>query len=161
MSKKIFSIALVVIGSIAIICGIICLVNSDVSVSCSYASESTSFGADYYTESYQAMAKAANNAADAAHAVEDFAAAMLSAFGMFFFLSGALVALFGVKDLLAVLAEEKANAPVFAPAPAYAPAPEAPAAEAPAADAPAGVFCGNCGAKNEGGEFCGNCGNKL
>ena len=151
--KKVFTILTIVIGAIAIICGIICLASSDIDAYTSTADTSISFGADYYTESYKAMAKAANNAADAAEAVADFGAAMLSAFGMFFFLSGALVTLKGVKELLVVLAEEKANAPVFAPA--YAPAPEAPAAEA------AGVFCGNCGAKNEGGEFCGNCGNKL
>ncbi|MBQ1186366.1 MAG: zinc ribbon domain-containing protein [Clostridia bacterium] len=152
--KKVFTIITIVIGAIAIICGIICLASSDINAYTSSADTSISFGADYYTESYKAMAKAANNAADAAEAVADFGAAMLSAFGMFFFLSGALVTLKGVKELLVVLADEKANAPAPAFAPAYAPE-AAPAPEA------AGVFCGNCGAKNEGGEFCANCGNKL
>lgn len=69
----------------------------------SYASESTAFGADYYTESYQAMAKTANNVVDVARGLESDFGAIFDLFGWLLTIVFAYIACVGILNLVKVL----------------------------------------------------------
>lgn len=86
--KKIVAIAGMAVGAVVVIMGIWCMM-----FECSYYgsySDYASFGADFYTYSYQATMNAANNVQKLGYVVADAANAIVKAFGMLLIAVGAI-----------------------------------------------------------------------
>lgn len=110
--EKVFYLVGLGIGAIMIIVGFCLLVGGVDGHNVQGYIESYSFGADFYTEQYNATRLAAVNAAAIAYYVEDVINVLNKCFGWMFIFSGALVCLANVKHIIfRAVNEENQNSP--------------------------------------------------
>ncbi len=109
MNKKKTKVSQLVISVVGILIGILSIILGFVEIFPDYDSISTringsiQFGADYYTESYAAMARAANNLATVTDRLEQIQQAV----GFAFLIVGLLIVLVFTMKLIAAIKQKK------------------------------------------------------
>lgn len=161
--EKVFQIIGIIIGIAMIIVGMVFLKSPEYNHGGGYTVPDYSFGADFYTEIYNAARAAAGNAARATTNIEYLGDALAKYVGAGFIFAGLLVALKHTKSLVCAGAAPSATAAPVMPAVPQAQAVSQPAApETAPAPLPTVRICRKCGCTlSEGAAFCMQCGTAV